>query len=130
MGDVMIHYLPGLHADIFSLIKYYSVEIASTVMFLVYLARAVWHEISGKPRANKRRRLCYPLLMAKEANEDILSREALTNLQRKLSMMSVTALQDFYRSAHVRCQFTNNRLPPAHFIQELVQAWKQMRKWK
>ena len=32
-------------ADIFHVIKYYAVEIAATIVFLSWLAKAVWHEL-------------------------------------------------------------------------------------
>jgi hypothetical protein len=61
-------------------------------------------------------------------DEIALSREELNQLQRKLSSMSVTALYDFYRAAYHRCRLEGYSLPPARAIQELVQAWKAMRK--
>src|SRR4029077_14808970 len=62
--------------------------------------------------------------------DEILSRKDLAELQRKLSMMSVTAVQDFYSSAHMVCRIGPGHFPSARAIQELVQAWKQMRKWR
>jgi len=62
--------------------------------------------------------------------DEVLSRENLAELQRKLSMMGVTAVQDFYRSAHFVCRIGPGHFPSARAIQELVQAWKQMRKWR
>jgi hypothetical protein len=62
--------------------------------------------------------------------DEVLSRENLAELQRKLSMMGVTAVQDFYRSAHFVCRIEPGHFPSARAIQELVQAWKQMRKWR
>ena len=32
--------------DIFHQIKYYAVEISATIVFLAWLARAVWHELA------------------------------------------------------------------------------------
>lgn len=58
----------------------------------------------------------------------VLSREELNQLQRKLATMSITGLQDFYRAAYYRCRLENAGLPPARSIQELVQAWKVLRK--
>ena len=45
-------------------------------------------------------------------------------------MMSGTAVEDFYRSAHMVCRIGPGHFPSARAIQELVQAWKQMRKWR
>jgi hypothetical protein len=58
-----------------------------------------------------------------------MGREELVELQRKLSTMSVTAIQDFYRTAYYHCRLENDRVPTARSIQELVQAWKAMRSW-
>jgi hypothetical protein len=58
-----------------------------------------------------------------------MSREELVELQRRLSTMSVTGIQDFYRAAYYRCRLENDGVPTARAIQELVQAWKAMRDW-
>jgi len=42
--------------------------------------------------------------------------------------MSITGLQDFYRAAYYRCRLETATVPPARAIQELVQAWKALRK--
>ena len=62
--------------------------------------------------------------------DEVLSRRDLAELQRRLSMMSQTAVQDFYRSAHMFCRIEPGHFPSARAIQELVQGWKQMRKWR
>ena len=62
--------------------------------------------------------------------DEALSRKDLAELQRRLSMMSTTAVQDFYQSAHMVCRIDHGHFPSARAIQELVQAWKQMRKWR
>jgi hypothetical protein len=43
--------------------------------------------------------------------------------------MSVIAVQDFYRTAYLTCRLDDDHFPSARSIQELVQAWKQMRRW-
>jgi hypothetical protein len=60
----------------------------------------------------------------------VLSRNELAELQQHLSMMGQSAVQDFYRSAHFICRIGPAHFPSAKAIQELVQAWKQMRKWR
>jgi hypothetical protein len=62
--------------------------------------------------------------------DEVLTKNDLAELQRRLSMMSVTAVQDFYQSAHMVCRIGPGHFPGARAIQELVQAWKQMRKWR
>jgi hypothetical protein len=63
-------------------------------------------------------------------SEEILTRRDLEELQRRLSMMSMTAVQDFYQYTHSACRIFPGYLPSPRAIQELVQAWKQMRKWR
>src|SRR5580700_34043 len=72
--------------------------------------------------------VCYLLFVAKrpEVQSPDMSRQELIELPRKLSTMSVTGIQDFYRAAYYRCRLENEGLPPARAIQELVQAWKAM----
>jgi hypothetical protein len=62
--------------------------------------------------------------------EKALTKADLAELQRKLATMSVTAVRDFYFAAYVRCKFEGDKVPAARSIQELVQAWKEMRKWR
>ena len=62
--------------------------------------------------------------------EEILSVKELNGLRQRLQMMSGTAVQDFYRGAHLACRIGLGHFPSARAIQELVQAWKQMRKWR
>ena len=57
-----------------------------------------------------------------------LSQEELSQLRRKLQTMSLTGLYDFYRAAYYRCRLEGNAIPPTRAIQELVQAWKAIRK--
>jgi hypothetical protein len=61
--------------------------------------------------------------------DEILTRKERADLQYRLSMMGATAVRDFYRSAHCVCRIGPGHFPSARAIQELVQAWKQMRKW-
>jgi len=62
--------------------------------------------------------------------EEILTREDVAELQRRLSMMSITAVDDFYQYTHSACRIFPGHFPSPKAIQELVQAWKQMRKWR
>ncbi len=71
-------------------------------------------------------------IMARQPGEpeEILSRKDLAELQNRLSMMSVTAVQDFYQYIHSTCRIFPGHFPSPRAIQELVQAWKHMRKWR
>jgi hypothetical protein len=60
--------------------------------------------------------------------DEVLSRKDLAELQQRLSMMSTTAVRDFYQYTHSACRIFPGHFPSARAIQELVQAWKQMRK--
>ncbi len=62
--------------------------------------------------------------------EEVLSPRDLDALRERLRMMSGTAVQDFYRGAHLACRIGPGHFPSPRNVQELVQAWKQMRKWK
>jgi hypothetical protein len=62
--------------------------------------------------------------------DEVLTKKDLAELQRRLSMMSQTAVEDFYQSTHMVCRIGPGHFPSARAIQELVEAWKQMRKWR
>jgi len=62
--------------------------------------------------------------------DDALSREELEELRRKLATMSITGVRDFYASAYYECKLNGDRVPAARALQKLVQAWREMRKWK
>ncbi len=63
--------------------------------------------------------------------EEILSREHLNELGDNLSHLSMSTVLDFYQRAYRDCRIINGRtFPSARAIQELVQAWKQLRKWR
>ena len=84
--------------------------------------------------ANKKRN-CYNPLMARRPDfgkrEDILSREDLKALGENLAHLSMHAVLDFYQHAYRECRIINsNTFPPPRAIQQMVQAWKQLRKWR
>ena len=62
--------------------------------------------------------------------EEILSKEDLRHLEHSLSHLSVGHVRDFYERAYQRCRITSRDFPPARALQELVQAWKLLRKWR
>ena len=58
-----------------------------------------------------------------------LTPEQLANLRQRFARMSLTGLADAYYAAWLRCKMEPGGKPPrAAFIQELVQAWKELRK--
>ena len=67
--------------------------------------------------------------MAKKAEDTPLNPEQLATLRQRFARMSLTGLADAYYAAWLRCKMEPGGKPPrAAFIQELVQAWKELRK--
>jgi len=56
-----------------------------------------------------------------------LSVQELGELRKRLAGMSRSDLDIFYKATHNACSYAV-RLPPPIMIQELVQAWKELRK--
>jgi len=61
---------------------------------------------------------------------EILSEEDLKELRYNLSHLSEPAVRDFYERSHQDCRIVYNRLPSPKKIQTLVQARKQLWKWR
>ena len=58
-----------------------------------------------------------------------LSAEQLADMRNRFARLSTPSLQHAYAEALERCKLGRDGRPPkAEFIQELVQAWKQLRK--
>jgi hypothetical protein len=63
--------------------------------------------------------------------EDVLTRKHLDELAHNLAHLSMSSVLDFYQRAYRNCRIINSStFPPARALQELVQAWKQLRKWR
>ena len=61
---------------------------------------------------------------------EILSEKDLKELRYSLGHLSVTAVRDLYQQAYQDCRLVSDRLPSPRKMQTLVQAWKQLRKWR
>jgi hypothetical protein len=61
---------------------------------------------------------------------EILSEDDLRELRHNLAHLSVGAVRDFYDQAYRDCRLIYHRLPTPKQIQGLVQAWKQLWKWR
>jgi hypothetical protein len=62
--------------------------------------------------------------------EEVWSAEDLEEIARNLAVLSEPAVREFYQRAYRECAIINSRtFPPARAMQELVTAWKQLRKW-
>ena len=60
-----------------------------------------------------------------------LTEEELKQLGENLAHLSPSAVLDFYQRAYRECRIINSQtFPTARAVQELVQAWKQLRKWR
>jgi hypothetical protein len=57
-----------------------------------------------------------------------LTPEELSEVRRRLGAMSAYELEAFYRATLNACRYEAGRLPCPRVMQELVQAWKQLRK--
>jgi hypothetical protein len=63
--------------------------------------------------------------------EEIWTRKDLDEMLHNLSLLSEHGVREFYQRAYRQCAIINSQtFPPARAIQELVQAWKQLRKWR
>jgi hypothetical protein len=60
--------------------------------------------------------------------ERILSQEELREFSRRLSMLSISGIEATYRTAYAECRLEDKRIPPAAAVQQLVTAWKVLRK--
>ena len=56
-----------------------------------------------------------------------MSKGEIEELRRNLSLLSPSSVENFHRETHKACEL--ERKPTPRAIQQLVQAWKQLRKW-
>ena len=61
---------------------------------------------------------------------EVLSKDDLRELRYNLAHLSPGAVRDFYESCYRDCRPIYNRLPTPKQMQTLVQAWKQLWKWR
>jgi hypothetical protein len=63
--------------------------------------------------------------------EEIWTQEQLKEINRNLSLLSESSVREVYERAYRECRIINSQTFPApRSVQELVQAWKQLRKWR
>jgi len=65
-----------------------------------------------------------------ESDGLVLSSAELEEMRRSLSRLSIDAVRHAYQTAYARCRMVNDRVPSARSMQELVQVWKQLWKWR
>jgi hypothetical protein len=59
-----------------------------------------------------------------------LTEKELEALQQNLARLSEPSVKQVYQQAWEECRMKGERLPPAKAVQQLVQAWKQLWKWR
>jgi len=62
--------------------------------------------------------------------EKIWTREELKEIAHNLALLSVNGVREFYERAYRECRISPRDFPPPRAVQELVQAWKLLRKWR
>jgi len=63
--------------------------------------------------------------------EEMWSEADLKEIMHNLSLLSEHGVREFYERVYRECRIANSHtFPPARAVQELVQAWKQLRKWR
>jgi hypothetical protein len=62
--------------------------------------------------------------------KDAMTQEDLEELNDRLSLLSPSHVEDFYREAYERCSLGCGSIPFPRAVQELVTAWKLLWKWK
>jgi hypothetical protein len=63
--------------------------------------------------------------------EEIWTHAELEQIAHNLSLLSEDGVREFYERAYRECRIINRHtFPPPRAMQELVQAWKQLRKWR
>jgi len=61
---------------------------------------------------------------------EILSEKDLEELRYNLAHLSPGHVRDFYERSYQDCRMIYNRLPSPKKMQILIQAWKQLWKWR
>lgn len=63
-------------------------------------------------------------------DDEIMTPRDVEDLRSSLSRLSIDAVRHAYNTAYARCRMVNDRVPSARSMQELVQVWKQLWKWR
>lgn len=70
------------------------------------------------------------VVAGRPGNEPVMSRDELAEFSRRLSMLSTDGVEGVYRTAHADCKYDGKRLPPAAAVQQLVAAWRGLRRFR
>lgn len=64
-------------------------------------------------------------------SKNVWTRGELDRIAQNLSLLSERGVREVYERAYRECRIINSQtFPPPRAVQELVQAWKQLRKWR
>jgi hypothetical protein len=91
----------------------------------LFSERSTAAPLTGEQKANL---LKFNSMARRPETERILSREELSGFSRRLSMLSVSGVEATYRTAYAECRLEDKRFPLAAAVQQLVAAWKLLRK--
>jgi hypothetical protein len=64
----------------------------------------------------------------RDDREEVFTEKEIKELRRGLSLLSASSVMDFYRDAWKEC--AAERRPGARAMQQLVTAWKILRRWR
>jgi hypothetical protein len=67
---------------------------------------------------------------SREERPDFLSAEQLKKHRQSFALLSPDGVRQFYERAFEDCRLVYSRFPSPRKMQTLVQAWKQMWKWR
>jgi hypothetical protein len=59
-----------------------------------------------------------------------MSPQDIKQFRSSLAHLSLDAVRHAYQTAYARCRMVNDRVPSPRSMQELVQTWKQLWKWR
>lgn len=62
--------------------------------------------------------------------EKVWTTQELKEITHNLALLSIQGVREFYERAYRECRISGRDFPPARAVQELVQAWKLLRKWR
>ena len=87
----------------------------------------VWAQARGEQKANL---IFCPRMARRPESESVMSKEQLADFMRRLSMLSDSSVAATYQSAYQECHYDGRELPQPAAVQQLVAAWRVLRKFR
>jgi hypothetical protein len=72
----------------------------------------------------------HDILAVMPSDDRPMTEQELEQLRQNVARLSEDGLKRFYQQAWKDCEIRGDRLPAAKAVQQLVQAWKQLWKWR